>query len=517
MLDVAACFAELASCAAIKRAMTTAAGRILDERDVARLAVIVFLHDLGKANAGFQSRRWQAPDEPPKNWPRVPHGHGNEGWAMVTGRIGPAAGRLLSGLPLAAFSTWGEEAFTTLLQASISHHGRPVLDDPLGWVSMVWEPVRSCSGNTLYDPAAAINKMSDALLAAYPVAFTPCAQPLPDTPAFAHLFAGLVQLADWLGSDTAFFEYTIPGEDRVRTARERAATAVKAIGLGVAPWREAIHASAPTFQSAFNLPAARPMQSTAADPALGQLVILEAETGSGKTEAALWRFTNLFRAGAVDSLFFALPTRVAASQVYERIRKFVGRVWPAGAPVVVRALPGYEAADGEEKVPGLPAFEVLWADRPSDNVAHCRWAAESPKRFLAATIAVGTIDQVLLGALLVRHAHLRHAMLSRSLLVVDEVHASDAYMTVVLETLLTAHLVVGGHALLLSATLGAAARTRYLKIGQSRKTSLPPLSAARAIPYPAISYRTRDAAQLTCGRRQSRAQNRTLASTGRDG
>jgi CRISPR-associated endonuclease/helicase Cas3 len=30
---------------------------------------------------------------------------------------------------------------------------------------------------------------------------------LPDAPAFGHLFAGLVQLADWLGSDTDFFPY----------------------------------------------------------------------------------------------------------------------------------------------------------------------------------------------------------------------------------------------------------------------------------------------------------------------
>lgn len=35
---------------------------------------------------------------------------------------------------------------------------------------------------------------------------------------------------------------------------------------------------------------------------------------------------------------------------------------------------------------------------------------------------------------------MRHALLARSLLVVDEVHASDAYMTVLLEKLLQAHL-----------------------------------------------------------------------------
>ena len=45
----------------------------------------------------------------------------------------------------------------------------------------------------------------------------------------------------------------------------------------------------------------------------------------------------------------------------------------------------------------------------------------------------------LLGALQLKHAHLRHAMLARSLLVIDEVHASDAYMTRLTEHLLRFH------------------------------------------------------------------------------
>ena len=75
------------------------------------------------------------------------------------------------------------------------------------------------------------------------------------------------------------------------------------------------------------------------------------------------------------------------------------------------------------------------------------------------TIAVGTIDQALLGSVRVKHAQMRSACLSRSLLVVDEVHASDAYMTGLLKNLLKQHLRSGGEALLLSATLGGEART----------------------------------------------------------
>src|SRR3546814_2111338 len=43
-----------------------------------------------------------------------------------------------------------------------------------------------------------------------------------------------------------------------------------------------------------------------------------AETGSGKTEAALWRFARLFAEGKVDGLYFAVPTRSAARQLHAR-------------------------------------------------------------------------------------------------------------------------------------------------------------------------------------------------------
>jgi CRISPR-associated endonuclease/helicase Cas3 len=498
MLDVAACFTALAECAAIRRAMHRTAQRVLDEADIARLSALAFLHDIGKANSGFQSRRWVAPERPPWHWPTSPYGHGPEGWALVTGSIGQLAEEVLAGLPLNELASWGDEETSALLQASISHHGRPVGDEPSKQVAHIWQAVRSDQGAVLYDPAATVADMGDHLQRCFPLAFTPCQRPLPGSPAFVHLFAGLIQLADWLGSDTrwGFFEYSAPGENRCHTPPRRAAHAVRAIGLTVEPWRRALVEAAPTFEAAFNVIAPRPMQTATADPALGPLVILEAETGSGKTEAALWRFAYLFQAGLVDSLFFALPTRVAASQLYERIRDFVARLWPVNAPVVVRALPGYEAADGQAKI-SLPDFKVLWPDNPCDEVAHRRWVAESPKRFLAATIAVGTIDQALLGALQVRHAHLRHALLSRSMLVVDEVHASDAYMTVLLEQLLKAHLQTGGQALLLSATLGAAARTRYLNIGQLHNPSpVPALGDACGLAYPAISHRTASGVQL---------------------
>jgi CRISPR-associated endonuclease/helicase Cas3 len=191
---------------------------------------------------------------------------------------------------------------------------------------------------------------------------------------------------NWL-SGSVRTSASLPGEDRTQTCRERARAAVRWIGLDVASYREHLAAATPSFAAVFGTPAPYPAQSAMSDGMLGQVVVLEAETGSGKTEAALWRFLHLFARGEVDGLYFALPTRVAASQAYARVRHALERAWPEGAPVAVRALPGYAAADGETAIP-LPDFKVLWSDDPLDSDTARRWAAESSKRFLAATVAV---------------------------------------------------------------------------------------------------------------------------------
>lgn len=471
MIDVAACFCRLARCRSIRRSLERSARRKLDEQDISRLAVLAFLHDIGKANSGFQAKRWKT--KPPPGWP-APAGHTNEALCIADDE------NLLSLLPIAEMSAWGS-ACSGLWRASISHHGQPV-KDPTQVDPRIWRPVIS-TGDIAYDPRTTLQQIGSCLKDWFGQAFETGPE-LPDSPEFAHLFAGLVQVADWLGSDSDFFPFAVRNE----TVWQQADRAVNSIGVDVDDHRR-VFLQLPDFSKVFNVPSAHPIQARMADGSFGPLLILESETGSGKTEAALWRFAHLFQTGQVDSLYFALPTRVAATQLYNRVLHFAAQLWQGtgqDAPLVVRALSGYASADGHEIKCKLPNFDVLWADSPDERNAHKRWAAESSKRYLAAPLAVGTIDQALLGALQVRHAHMRHALLSRSLLVVDEVHASDAYMSTLLAHLLKAHLNAGGHALLLSATLGASARHRYQKL-LSPNVAMPSLAEAIATPYPALS------------------------------
>jgi CRISPR-associated endonuclease/helicase Cas3 len=189
-------------------------------------------------------------------------------------------------------------------------------------------------------------------------------------------------------------------------------------------------------------------------------------------------------------MYFALPTRTAATQIQHRVFEAVARAFPnsRARPPVVLAVPGYIAAD-DRTACRLPGFEVLWNDDPEERYRFRGWAAEHPKRYLVGPVVVGTIDQVLLSTLMVSHAHLRATALLRHLLVVDEVHASDAYMTALLQEVLGYHVGAGGHALLMSATLGSSARERLLSVGSGPQQPVPEsLAAACATPYPLVTH-----------------------------
>jgi len=475
--DVAACLGALLAVPGIRDRLAALAG----QEDLPawwgpRLAALAFLHDMGKACADFQAQ-WV-------------FGDGRRGHARPARRLLETTDPVLQqktadALPLEDLLLWGEAAVVRGLYAVFSHHGGlPPAAESTNEISRIWRTTAD------HDPFAILAALTRRLRAWIPDAFQDGGPPLPETPAFWHGFAGLVMLADWIGSDETLFPHgNGADEDRFAIACDRAAQAVKTIGLDPAAARRAVRAGLETPPPFAALSPYRPLPSQEAlAHAPGRIVLLEADTGSGKTEGALWRFLTLFQAGRVDGLYFALPTRVAATAMFDRVRAAVARMIPDddARPAVVLAVPGYLRTDGAHGR-ALPAFQVQWDDGP--GAAHRdRWAAEHPKRFLAATIAVGTIDQALMGAIPVRHAQMRAACLSRSLLVVDEVHASDAYMERLLLALLTIHRAADGEAVLLSATLGSATRARLLS--GRRRTRGPSLSEAERVPYPAVSSET---------------------------
>ncbi|GEM_PF-1164975 len=470
--DVAACVACLLEVPLVASRLARLDGRTALPRPwLERLIVLAFLHDFGKANHAFQDRRG---------------GHIAEAAPLLDDAdLAETSG-------LTAIEPWFADELSAVeaLAAVLTHHGAPPPSPRSGEAGAY---VRTWQPNALRDPLGTVRSLVEEARQRWPLAFAEEVEALPRTPAFWHGFLGLLQLADWLGSDSTpdAFPFTEPSDlPRHLRAREVARRLARDLGLNASALRSAMPPATFEAVSGGQFPA-RPIQAATA-AAEGPVVVLESETGSGKTEAALHYFARLFEAGRVDGLYFALPTRLAATQMVARVQAAVERLFPEAntCPVVVRAIPGDAGADGQS-LRRLPDFVVQWDDDPDAPARRRRWAAEGPKRFLAATIAVGTIDQALLGAVRVKHAQMRSFFLSRSLLVVDEVHASDRFMATILGNLLDQHLRAGGEALLLSATLGAEARTRlllgHLLGARQLAAEQPRFEAAEAVPYPAIS------------------------------
>ena len=426
------------------------------------------------------------PVDPPK---APPVGHlGQIRWLFASDE--PAAAKLLDACGFISLVGFDPDKVQEFLEALLAHHGKPA-----GKGNHLLDRKLRLPGTGI-DPLHALEDLGATARTLFPQAFPAGDEQVPHQPAFVHAFAGLLHRADWIGSDERLFPVRDEGPGRITRAAGEADKAIELTGaLAARSWR-GMGADQAQFAKAFSGKSPRPFQIAVAR-APGNLVVVDAETGAGKTEAALWRFLRLASEGTVDGLYFALPTRVAARQVHARITDMAKAVWPENPPLVVLATPG--DAQGSETAQLPPSMTgTITHLYDADNFENGQpdidpialWASERPKRYLAAPIAVGTIDQALLSVIRTRHAHLRATGLLGKLLVIDEVHASDSYMTRLTLELLHRHHAIGGQALLLSATLGATARATLLKAPDTallRDPHPPSLTQALAQTYPSIS------------------------------
>ena len=487
LADVGACFEALIRQPTIGKRLATAGGLAdLDESLVARLSVFAALHDIGKANVGFQTRVWRDNDLLGRRRPSR-SGHTLDLTPVLTRKDETTAEWFFDALGwwYDATESWddcGGETVCGMLVATLSHHGVPLnLSDTRQSNTQIWQDFDDLS------PRQFVEDMGKRLRDWFPAAFEPGGSALPSEPAFQHMFLGLCNWADWVGSDEDWFPFVdLPDDDYIKTARERAKQAIDGIGLNLCAQRDDFE-GVPGFGELFpkiDKPPNAIQHKAALDTPLDQpLVIIESETGSGKTEAALWRFARMYERKLVDGLYFALPTRSTAKQIHGRVESFIANLFPHDRPPVVLAVPGYEPDEDASKV-AMHEYDNEAAGHREEGRS---WASENPKRYLAAQVAVGTVDQAMMGALKVKNAHMRAACLARNLLVVDEVHASDTYMSVVLEALLDAHVGAGGYALLMSATLGSAARRRWLHRGRRGDHNDSDIAEEECRPYPTVS------------------------------
>ena len=441
----------------------------------------VALHDLGKFDLRFQLKAppavaaaWRPFEKKdhglsPKEVTEFDHGHAGFAWAKQEYQTWLKPGNVES-------TVW--EHWQPWLAAVTGHHGDfypPRMD---GLALNTDETLIEHDRDARH---AFVDVLENLFL--QPAGLSLQDLPLPCSTHARTLLAGFCAVCDWIGSNAEVFDYrasdtALPDYYNARLAQIQSSALLARFGL---------LASASAYSGVSALlnsnESPRGIQTQIDDlPATPGLTLIEAPTGSGKTEAALAYAWRLLDAGIADSIVFALPTQATANAMLLRAEAFAGRVF--GNANVVLAHGKRQFNEAFQKL--AESGKRITAQGKIEAAVQCAaWLANSRKRVFLGQVGVCTVDQVLLSVLPVRHKFVRGFGLAKSVLIVDEVHAYDAYMHGLLGEVLRQQKATGGSAILLSATLPANLRAKLLQTWDA--------SGQDDAPYPALWHATQGA------------------------
>jgi CRISPR-associated endonuclease/helicase Cas3 len=300
--------------------------------------------------------------------------------------------------------------------------------------------------------------------------------------ALFNLLTGFFVAADWIASQDNLFPYqpALPRlEDYWALAQQRALAALTNTGwIGWQPdhaFRE--------FNQLFPFPP-RPLQQMVLDSAESLqnpfLMIIEAPTGCGKTEAALIAAERAIQKDGLRGCYIAMPTQATSNQMFNRMKEFLQKRYPQQTNINLQLAHGNALINEDFQEMQLSAVDGIEGSL-SGNVNALEWFLPR-KRTLLAPFGVGTVDQTFLSVLRTRHSFLRLFGLHRKVIIFDEVHAYDTYMQKIFQQLLAWLRAIGSSVILLSATLPHATRLALLTafqpaaVVQSTQAAYPRLS-----------------------------------------
>lgn len=394
-------------------------------------------HDLGKATPCFQYRpAFQVcPVEPLLLAALQQEGYqaNSESRIFMTGRNCPhhsVMGQLLL-----------EEAGLSKNAANVlgAHHGKPGSSDQL--VEQSIERMPFAYGHVAEDGTKWKDAQQRLVELALSLSSWQSLTGLPEPDATAQLLlSALVIVADWIASAEDLFPLFVwqqPWEasNAVQMSAERAQRAWGKLELPLS-WIPSLEWMQDDFfklRFGKNIPdfAPRSAQQAAVAYAAGVvqpgILVLEAPMGSGKTETAL-AIAEIFaqkteRAG----VFFALPTQATGDAMFARVKTWAEGLLDEGKQSI-RLAHGKAQFNPDY----LRLFEVDSAmgieEKNQGHLIVHQWFA-GQKKALLADFVVGTIDQLLLAALRQKHVMLRHLGLAGKVVIIDECHAYDAYMS----------------------------------------------------------------------------------------
>ncbi|GAA2417513.1 CRISPR-associated helicase Cas3' [Streptomyces mauvecolor] len=283
----------------------------------------------------------------------------------------------------------------------------------------------------------------------------------PQRPAVLVLMAGLVVHSDWIASDESRFTYRTPDtspDQWWHDAQDQAATAIRELRLTrwdppPATWRRMLPAT----------PRPRPAQQAVIDaaPTGPVMAVIESNTGSGKTENALWLAHHLARTCGYHGFYLAQANRAASEQQTHRAAEFLATTLggrrqanlalvhgTASAAAVTQEL--LDAAAGPATLADL--INLTDCDDPQGRAVLDAWFL-AHGRGLLSPFGVGTVDQIALAAQRSRHWFLRLYGLANKTVIIDEAHAYALFQQELLGAAISWLADAGASIIILSATL----------------------------------------------------------------
>lgn len=447
----------------INKKFSSATG-LNETESMAWLAYLVAMHDIGKCNENFQMFNEDLARDlitsgmpfPPEPDRKYRHEKGSREWIRTE----------------LAKEGWGRRPCNTIANSILSHHSRNTGDDIYEFpaIRAQWDKY----AEILEEEVKKVFKPPH-------IAYTDFS----DNSEAGILLSGLIVLSDWIASNVDLMQFNdmeCPTGEYVSISMENAKKAVAYLGFDESvPWQGKSEFSAVWAGSTFK--ELRPIQQKCVDiiqsGKIPNLVIIEAPMGEGKTEAAIYTAVQMLQANGLSGMYIALPTAATSNQMYIRVNEFLA-MHTKNSAIKARLVHGMSWL-----IDDIAPMKELHSDDKSDNTSEMPDWFKPSKRALLAPYSVGTIDQSLMSVLNVKFGFLRLFGLSNKVLIIDEVHAYDAYMNTILRLLLNWCSCLKIPVIMLSATLPSGKKRELLASFQN-KEDIPEFKPA--IDYPLITY-----------------------------
>lgn len=393
------------------------------EKLFSTLKFCALVHDIGKLTIVFQSRIYDAVDfspfadcvELPKssslvNASDTPHALASEAILLKLGcREGVAS---IAG----------------------AHHGRPseraeVCDQISGACTAV---------ENFYGKRGKYRKLFESLWKEWIDFSLECAgfselSDLPDMAVPAQVvISGMLVTADWIASNTTYFPLiSADNKGEFGDYPKRIENAWITIGFpNMWESKARFGLDDEAFKERFGFlpnPTQADIISTATDAESSGIYIIEAPMGLGKTEAALALSEILAARSGAGGMFFGMPTQATSNGIFPRLEKWAGGLAEDEQTLLAIKLAHGNAALNEDYRELFTGHSNLNIESDSGLIVHDWFSGR--KQTLLSDFVIGTVDQLLMAALKQKHVMLKHFGLSGKVVVVDECHAYDAYMS----------------------------------------------------------------------------------------